>query len=79
MEEGCHVGKERRLELTRLVATLPEVALQSFEVWRLDIPCNQITDVSLESGSVIAILLGKGIAIWRQLRTIPLGVQGLGQ
>lgn len=74
-EEGCDVREEGRLDLARVVAVLPEMALERLQVRGLDIFGDEVTDVSLQGRAVIAILFWEGIAILGEGGGVPLGVQ----
>ena len=75
----CHVDKERRLDTSVKVAGLPQIALQGLEVCNLDVPGDEIADVSLQSGRSGAVLLGEGIAEGHELGGVPLRGQQAGQ
>lgn len=50
----------------------PQVALQRLEIRRLDIARDEVSDMRLERGPVVAVFLRERLSVGRKRRTIPL-------
>ena len=74
-DERSLVREEWRLYLARLVALLPQVTLECFQIRCLDVSRDQIANMCFQGNSDIAILRREGITVVRKNRAVPVLVE----
>ena len=76
---GIDVGEQRATDVAGLIAVEPEVALEGFEVWDLEIPGHEIADVGFVGFRGGAIFGWKCGAVGREGGGVPLCGKCLGE
>jgi hypothetical protein len=76
-ELGRDIGEKGRLQLSGLVAVLPEIALEALQVGDLHVPVHEILHVLGEGRLGLGSLWREGIPILSELGVIPLRLESI--